>query len=159
MRLAAVAFAAALAVLPLAWGQKPARPAPSPIQFQDVTRAAGINFHLTCGGAEKRYIMESLCGGVAFFDFDNDGWLDIFMVNGSTVADLRHLAQPNFKLYRNTHDGRFADVTARAGFTRGCWAFGVAVGDYDNDGSDDLYVTCLDGGILYHNNGNGTFTD
>jgi hypothetical protein len=156
-RLVAITFAAALAALSPAWGQKPARPAP--LQFQDVTRAAGIDFHLTCGGAEKRYIMESLCGGVAFLDYDNDGWLDIFLVNGSTVADLHHGAQPNFKLYRNTHDGRFTDVTAKAGFTRGCWGFGVAVGDYDNDGFDDLYVTCLDGGILYHNNGNGTFSD
>jgi len=156
--LAAVLLTAALAVLPLAWGQrKPARPAP--IQFQDVTRAAGIDFHLTCGGPEKRYIMESLCGGVAFLDYDNDGWLDIFLANGSTVGDLQRGAQPNFKLYRNRRDGRFADVTAKAGFTRGCWAFGVAVGDYDNDGFDDLYVTCLDGGILYRNNGNGSFTD
>ena len=159
VRLAAVTLAAVLAALPAAWGQKPARPARPPIRFQDVTRAAGINFHLTCGGAEKRYIMESLCGGVAFLDYDSDGGLDIFMVNGSTMADPHRGAQPNFKLYRNTGDGRFADVTAQAGFTRGCWAFGVAVGDYDNDGFDDLYLTCLDGGILYHNNGNGSFTN
>ncbi|MGH9669091.1 MAG: CRTAC1 family protein [Terriglobales bacterium] len=157
--LVAAALAALLLASPLAWGQKPAPPPRAPIQFQDVTRAAGIDFHLTCGGPEKRYIMESLCGGVAFLDFDNDGWLDLFLVNGSTVADLHHGAQPNFKLYRNTRDGRFADVTAKAGFTRGCWAFGVAVGDYDNDGFDDLYVTCLDGGLLYHNNRDGTFTE
>ena len=159
LRLAAAALLAVLTVIPCAGGQKPSRPARPPIQFQDVTRASDIDFHLTCGGPEKLYIMESMCGGVAFLDYDNDGWLDIFMVNGSTVADLHHGAQPNFKLYRNTRDGRFVDVTAQAGFTRGCWGFGVAVGDYDNDGFDDLYVTCLDGGILYHNNGNGTFTD
>ena len=159
LRFAGFTLAAAVAFLPAAFGQTPSRPARPPFQFQDVTRAAGLDFRLTCGGAEKRYIMESLCGGVAFLDYDNDDWLDIFLVNGSTVSDLRHGAQPNFKLYRNTRDGRFADVTAQAGFTRGCWGFGVAVGDYDNDGFDDLYVTCLDGGILYHNNGNGTFTD
>jgi hypothetical protein len=158
-RLLTFVLTLALVYLPAAFGQAGSPRARPPIQFQDVTRAAGINFHLTCGGAEKRYIMESLCGGVAFLDYDNDGWLDIFLVNGSTVSDPHHGAQPNFKLYRNTHDGHFTDVTAQAGFTRGCWAFGVAVGDYDNDGFDDLYLTCLDGGILYHNNGDGTFTD
>jgi hypothetical protein len=158
-RATAIVLVVILTALPAVWGQKAARPAPHPFQFQDVTRAAGIDFHLTCGGPQKRYIMESLCGGVAFLDYDNDGWLDIFMVNGSTVSDLHHGAQPNFKLYHNDHNGHFTDVTARAGFTHGCWAFGVAVGDYDNDGFDDIYITCLDGGILYHNNGDGTFTD
>ena len=157
--LAAVALAAFWLSSSPAWAQKTARPPRAPIEFQDVTRAAGIRFHLTCGGPEKRYIMESLCGGVAFLDFDNDGWLDIFLVNGSTVADLHRGAQPNFQLYRNTRDGRFADVTAKAGFTRGCWAFGVAAGDYDNDGFADLYITCLDGGLLYRNRGDGTFAD
>ena len=156
---AALALAAFWLASSPAWGQKTPLPARAPIGFQDVTRAAGIDFHLTCGGPEKRYIMESLCGGVAFLDFDNDGWLDIFLVNGSTVADLHRGALPNFKLYRNTRDGRFADVTAKAGFSRGCWAFGVAVGDYDNDGFADLYITCLDGGLLYRNRGDGTFAD
>ncbi|HEV2021646.1 MAG TPA: CRTAC1 family protein, partial [Terriglobales bacterium] len=102
VRLAAITLAAALAVLPAAWGQKTSRPTHPSIQFQDVTRASGIDFHLTCGGPEKRYIMESLCGGGAFLDYDNNGWLDIFLANGSTVSDLHHGAQPNFKLYRNT---------------------------------------------------------
>ena len=129
------------------------------ISFSDVTRSSGIDFHLTCGGAEKQFIMESMCGGVAVFDFDNDGWMDIYFVNGSTLEDMRtgkcHLG----KLYRNNHDGTFTDVTAKSGLTHCGWGFGVAVGDYDNDGAEDLYVTYLDGGVLYHNNGDGTFTD
>ncbi len=160
--LAAVALAALWLASSVAWAQKAARPPRASIQFQDVTRAAGIDFRLTCGGPEKGYIMESDCGGLAFLDFDNDGWLDLFLVNGSTVAGMRQAARlggTSFKLYRNTRDGRFADVTARAGFTRGCWGFGVAVGDYDNDGFPDLYVTCLDGGLLYRNQGDGTFAD
>jgi enediyne biosynthesis protein E4 len=128
-------------------------------QFADVTRAAGIDFHLTCGSLEKRYIMESMCGGVAVFDYDNDGWMDIFLVNGSTVEDLRTDKCHASRLYRNNHDGTFTDVSAKAGLTHCGWGFGVAVGDYDNDGWEDLYVTYLDSGVLYHNNHDGSFTD
>jgi hypothetical protein len=131
----------------------------SNIQFVDVTRAAGIDFHLVCGGPEKRYIMESMCGGVAVFDYDNDGWMDIFLVNGSTLEDLKAGKCHPSKLYRNNHDGTFTDVTAKSGINHCGWGFGVAVGDYDNDGNEDLYITYLDGAVLYRNNGNGTFTD
>lgn len=138
---------------------KPSGPAASRPQFVDVTRAAGLDFHLTCGSPEKRYIMESMCGGIAVFDYDNDGWMDIFLVNGSTLPDLRsHTCHPS-KLYRNNQDGAFTDVTAKSGLAHCGWGFGVAVGDYDNDGGEDLYVTYLDGGVLYHNNRDGTFTD
>ncbi|HET7442042.1 MAG TPA: CRTAC1 family protein, partial [Terriglobales bacterium] len=125
----------------------------------DVTRAAGIDFHLTCGGPEKRYIMESMCGGVAVFDYDNDGWMDILLVDGSTLADLKAGKCHASKLYRNNHDGTFTDVSARAGLNHCGWGFGVAVGDYDNDGWEDVYITYLDGGVLYHNNHDGTFSD
>ena len=128
-------------------------------QFVDGTGAAGIDFHLICGSPEKRYIMESMCGGVAVFDYDNDGWMDIFLVNGSTVEDLRAGKCHASKLYRNNHDGTFTDVSAKAGLTHCGWGFGVAVGDYDNDGWEDVYVTYLDGAFLYHNNHDGTFTD
>ncbi len=131
----------------------------SAIAFTDITRAAGIDFHLTCGSAEKQYIMESMCGGVAVFDYDNDGWMDILLVNGSTLEDLQSGKCHSSKLYRNNHDGTFTDVTTKAGLTSCRWGFGVAVGDYDNDGWEDVYITYLDGGVLYHNNGNGTFTD
>ncbi|HUK48880.1 MAG TPA: CRTAC1 family protein [Terriglobales bacterium] len=131
----------------------------SAISLADVTRAAGIDFHLTCGSLEKHYIMETMCGGVAVFDYDNDGWMDIYFVNGSTLDDLRAGKCHTGKLYHNNHDGTYTDVTARSGLTHCGWGFGVAVGDYDNDGWDDLYVTYLNGGILYHNNYDGTFTD
>ena len=127
--------------------------------FEDVTRAAGLDFHLTCGGAEKLYIMESMCGGVAVFDYDNDGWPDIFFVNGSTLEDMKTGKAPTSKLYHNNHDGTFTDVTEKAGLAHRGWCFGAAVGDYDNDGWDDLYITCLNGGFLYKNNGDGTFRD
>ena len=132
---------------------------PPGAQFVDATRAAGIDFHLTCGSPEKRYIMESTCGGVAVFDYDNDGWMDILLVNGSTLEDLRAGKCHASKLYRNNHDGTFTDVSAKAGLTHCGWGFGVAVGDYDNDGWEDVYITYLDGAVLYHNNHDGTFTD
>src|SRR4029077_2354319 len=84
------------------------------VSFVDVTRASGIDFHLTCGSAEKRYIMESMCGGVAVFDFDNDGWMDIFLVNGSTLDDVKAGKCHPSKFYRNNHDGTFTDVSAKA---------------------------------------------
>jgi enediyne biosynthesis protein E4 len=127
--------------------------------FLDVTHASGIDFHLTCGGPQKLYIMESLCGGVAFIDYDNDGWPDIFLVNGSTLEDLKTGKSPASKLYHNNRDGTFTDVTEKAGLAHRGWCMGAAVGDYDNDGWDDLYITCLTGSFLYKNNGDGTFRD
>ncbi len=129
------------------------------ILFSDVTRAAGIDFQLTCGGPQKLYIMESMCGGIAVLDYDNDGWMDVFLVNGSTLEDLKAGKCHPSKLYRNNHDGTFTDVTLKSGINHCGWGFGVAVGDYDNDGNEDLYITYLDGAVLYHNNGDGTFTD
>ncbi len=143
-------------VFPAVRAQKGAPPAPV---FVDVTRAAGIDFHLTCGGSQKLYIMESMCGGVAFIDYDNDGWPDIFLVNGSTLGDLKTNKSPASKLYHNNHDGTFTDVTEQAGLAHRGWCFGAALGDYDNDGWDDLYITCLTGSFLYKNNGDGTFRD
>ena len=113
----------------------------SAISFSDVTRSAGIDFHLTCGSLGKRYIMETMCGGIAVFDYDNDGWMDIFLVNGSTLEDLRSGKCHPSKLYRNNHDGTFADVSSKASLNHCGWGFGAAVGDYDNDGWEDLYVT------------------
>jgi len=129
------------------------------ISFADVTPAAGIDFHLTCGGPEKLYIMDSICGGVAVFDYDNDGWADIFLVNGSEIGDFRAGKCHPAKLYHNNRNGTFTDVTAKSGIDHCGWGFGAAVGDYDNDGNDDLYITYLNGAVLYRNNGDGTFTD
>ena len=138
---------------------KPRSQTETTVAFTDITRAAGIDFHLTCGGAEKLYIMESMCGGIAVFDYDNDGWMDILLVNGSTLEDMRAAKCHTSKLYRNNHDGTFKDVSAQAGLNACRWGFGVAVGDYDNDDFEDVYITYLDGGALYRNNGNGTFVD
>ncbi len=129
------------------------------LRFEDITRAAGIDFQPVCGTPDKRYIMDSLCGGVAFFDYDNDGWMDILLVNGSTLEDMKAGKCHSSKLYHNNHDGTFSDVTAKSGLAHCGWGFGVAVGDYDNDGWEDVYITDLKGGRLYHNNGDGTFTD
>ncbi len=149
------------------WAQtKPARHAraltpaqASPLRFADVTAAAGLDFHLNCGTPDKRYVMDSLCGGVAFFDYDNDGWMDILLVNGSTLADLKSGMCHSSKLYHNNQDGTFTDVTAKSGLAHCGWGFGVAVGDYDNDGWEDVYITDLKGGKLYHNQHDGTFAD
>ena len=129
------------------------------LRFQDITRAAGIDFQPACGTADKLYIMDSLCGGVAFFDYDNDGWMDILLVNGSTLPDLKADKCHASKLYHNNHDGTFTDVTARSGLAHCGWGFGVAIGDYDNDGWEDVYITDLKGGALYRNNRDGSFTD
>ena len=129
------------------------------IVLSDVTATSGIDFRLTCGGAGKRYIMESMCGGVAIFDYDNDGWMDIYFVEGSTLEDIRSGKCHTGKLYHNNHDGTFTDVTAKSGLNHCGWGFGVAVGDYDNDGWEDIYITYLDRGVLYHNNHDGTFAD
>ena len=112
------------------------------------------------GGIDtKRYIIETTGTGVAIFDYDNDGWPDIFVVNGTTLDPLPGREQPTSHLYRNNHDGTFTDVTEKAGLRHTGWGQGVCVGDYDNDGFEDLYVTYYGRNVLYHNNGDGTFTD
>ena len=139
------------------------RPKPSgrvfPVSFVDVAAAAGLTAPQIAGGAEQKYILESMGSGVAFLDFDNDGWPDIFLVNGSRFAGFPKGQEPTNHLYRNNHDGTFADVTAKAGLLRSGWGQGVSVGDYDNDGFDDLFVTYWGHNVLYHNNRDGTFTD
>jgi hypothetical protein len=133
----------------------------APVFFTDVTARTGMQrFQHRSGTAEKRYILEAPSGGVALFDYDNDGWLDVYFVNGSTFAALKGEEKaPRAALFHNNRDGTFTDVTDRAGVANERWGFGVAAGDYDNDGREDLYVTNFGRNRLYHNNGNGTFTD
>ena len=104
------------------------------------------------GGKDtKKYIIETTGTGVAIFDYDNDGWPDIFLVNGTTLEGFPAGKAPTNHLYRNNHDGTFTDVTAKAGLTATGWGQGVCVGDYDNDGWEDLYVTYYGKNRLYHN--------
>jgi enediyne biosynthesis protein E4 len=133
-----------------------------PVVFVDVSREAGLTaWHYSGGTPQKAYIVESLGGGVALLDYNNDGWLDIYIVNGMTYDAMTGKAEaPHAALFRNNHDGTFTNVAAEAGVTNDRWGVGVAVGDFDNDGWPDLYVTNIAGGNrLYHNNHDGTFTD
>ena len=112
------------------------------------------------GTPEKRFILESIGSGVALLDYDHDGWLDIYLVNGSTEDALQgKAAPPQAALFHNNHDGTFTNVTEHAGVGNGRWGFGVAIADYDNDGWPDIYVTNYGKNRLYHNNHDGTFTD
>jgi hypothetical protein len=127
---------------------------------RDIAHEAGLDFLQVCGGdTSKKYIIETSGSGVAFFDYDNDGWLDIFLVNGSSFDLSSTTRHPANKLYRNNRDGTFTDVTEKAGLSRSGWGQGVCVGDYDNDGFDDLFVTYWGENVLYRNNGDGTFTE
>ena len=128
--------------------------------FTDEAEKAGLVMKNVFGGADtKKYIIETTGTGVAIFDYDNDGWPDIFIVNGTTLEGLPSSIAPTSHLYHNNHDGTFTDVTDKAGLRHTGWGQGVCVGDYDNDGFEDLYVTYFGKNVLYHNNGNGTFSD
>ncbi len=133
----------------------------APVVFADITRAAGLEkFRHKSGGSEKSTILETPGSGVALLDYDNDGWLDIYLLNGSTFAALKGKeAAPRAMLFHNNHDGTFTDVTDKAGVANERWGFGVVVGDYDNDGWPDIYVSNFGKNRLYHNNHDGTFTD
>ncbi len=132
-----------------------------PVVFEDTAAKAGLTaWRHTMGTPEKAQILETVGSGVALLDYDNDGWLDIYLVNGSTVdAENGKTKAPHAALFHNNRDGTFTDVAAKAGVTNDRWGFGVAVGDYDNDGWPDLYVTNFGKNRLYHNNHDGTFTD
>jgi hypothetical protein len=132
-----------------------------PIVFQDIAEKAGLTkWRHVMGTPQKNFILETVGSGVALLDYDNDGWLDIYLVNGSTYDGMSGKASPpHAALFHNNHDGTFTDVAQQAGVTNERWGFGVAVGDYDNDGWPDLYVTNFGKNRLYHNNHDGTFTD
>ena len=133
----------------------------APVVFVDIAKQAGLDkFHHRSGGPQKATILETPGSGVALFDYDNDGWLDIYLLNGSTFPALKGKEPaPRAMLFHNNHDGTFTDVTDKAGVANERWGFGVAVADYDNDGWPDIYVANYGKNRLYHNNHDGTFTD
>ncbi len=165
-------IALASAVVPVATSQrqnppptaqvpKPSANAAAGVSFVDVTKAAGLGgFRFVSGAPAKDYIIEATGAGCAFVDYDNDGWLDIYLVNASTLDALRGKAKaPRAALYHNNRDGSFADVTDKTGVANERWGQGVCAGDFDNDGWEDLYVTNYGKNRLYRNNGDGSFTD
>jgi hypothetical protein len=136
-------------------------PGTSPVQYFDVAQQAGLHVPNVWGGIDhKRVIIETKGSGIAFFDYDNDGWLDIYLTNGNRLDAHWPSGQvPTTHLYKNNRDGTFTDMTEKSGIARSGWQTGVCVGDYDNDGWDDLFCTFWGRNILFHNNGDGTFTD
>jgi hypothetical protein len=135
--------------------------AESPVQFVNVAREAGLTIPNVWGGTDrKRYIIEAKGSGIAFFDYDQDGWIDLYLTNGMRFGEKWAPGQePTSHLYKNNRDGTFTDVTGKSGLARTGWQTGVCVGDYDNDGWDDLFCCFWGHNILFHNNGDGTFTD
>ena len=154
-----MSVACALTILTMA-GSSPEKKSKSSggIKFEDVTASAGIRFTHNNGAFGKKWLPETMGSGVAFLDYDNDGWQDILMVNGADWAGhvKRHTT---LALYHNNHDGTFTDVTRKAGLAVEMYGMGVAVGDFNNDGYDDIFITALGQNHLFRNNGDGTFTD
>jgi enediyne biosynthesis protein E4 len=161
-------FATSVLVLAAAQAVQPANSGGViPGRFSDITTAAGVRFQHVAPHTSRKYLLETMAPGVALFDFDNDGRLDIFVTNGAPLADPtpkgtipRKTGPEDWnRLYHQKPDGTFEDVTEKAGLQGVGYGMGVAVGDYDNDGYEDLFVTAYGENRLYHNNGNGTFTD
>ncbi|MBV8114876.1 MAG: CRTAC1 family protein [Silvibacterium sp.] len=132
-----------------------------PVVFEDITQKSELaTWHHTMGNPNKKFIIEANGSGVGLIDYDNDGWLDIYLVNGSTEDAINgKAAPPHAALFHNNHDGTFTDVAAKAGVTNDRWGFGVAIGDFDNDGWPDIFVANYGKNRLYRNNHDGTFTD
>ena len=151
--------------------QAPARPAPkgipSPVigtplgvQFVDVAKQAGLNIPTIFGGEHRnKYLLETTGCGAAFFDYDHDDWLDIFLVNGWRLEGFPKGREPVCHLFKNNRDGTFTDVTLKSGLARSGWGQACCVGDYNNDGWNDLFVSYYGQNALFRNNGNGTFTE
>lgn len=130
------------------------------VTFVNVARESGLNAKTIFGGEHKnKFLLETTGCGVAFYDYDNDGWLDIYIVNGTRLEGFPEGHEPSSHLFKNNRDGTFTDVTVKAGLGHTGWGQAVCIGDYDNDGFDDLFTTYFGKNVLYHNNGDGTFTD
>jgi hypothetical protein len=128
-------------------------------QFTDIAKQAGIAFHHINGASPEKHLVETMGSGAVFFDYDGDGWIDIFLVDGGSIADPALDKRARHRLYHNRGNGTFEDVTDRSGIQHQAYGMGACAGDYDGDGHPDLYITSYGPSVLYHNNGNGTFTD
>jgi enediyne biosynthesis protein E4 len=155
MRYVIIIVALGLTALRLATA--PTSPA---IRFENITAKSGVNFITRNSPTPNKNQIETMVAGVALLDYDGDGWLDIYLVNGAAIPSLRKESPAYWnRLYRNNHDGTFTDVTERAGLAGAGYGMGVAIGDYDNDGRPDIFLANVTGNQLFHNNGDGTFTD
>ena len=152
-----------LMALFVSWLATPGQPEvmnPPQVTFTDVAQQAGLNFLNVSGGLKtKRYLLETTGNGLAWIDYDRDGYPDLFLVTGTTLEGFPAGQEPTNRLFHNNGDGTFTDVTEKAGLAHSGWGQGACVGDYDNDGWDDLFVTYYGKNLLYHNNGDGTFTE
>lgn len=135
--------------------------APSATIFQDIALRAGISTEIVSGGPKKNYVLEVNGSGACWIDYDDDGWIDLYLVNGATLAQLQGKMpqRTTNHLYRNNHDGTFTDITLKAGVPGGGWGFGCVAADFDNDGRTDLFITNFGPNVLYRNRGDGTFSD
>ena len=137
-----------------------AQSAPPSIRFEEIAAKSGLRFTTNNSPTANKNQIETMVAGVALFDYDGDGWLDIYLVNGAAIPSLQK-DSPKYwnRLFHNNHDGTFTDITEKAGLASAGYGMGVAVGDYDNDGRPDIFVANVTGNQLFHNNGDGTFTD
>src|SRR3974390_183298 len=135
-------------------------PVSSPINVEEIAGKAGLRFVTQNSPTANKNQVETMVAGVGLLDYDGDGYLDIYLVNGAAIPSLKKESPAYWnRLFRNNHDGTFTDVTEKAGVAGSGYGMGVAVGDYDNDGRPDLFLANVNGNQLFHNNGNGTFTD
>jgi len=152
------------ALFPFGWNRSAAVQSVAPdefkVSFANVAQTAGLTHKTIYGDEQKnKYLLETTGSGVAWFDYDNDGWLDLFFVNGTRLSGIAKGQEPTNRLYKNNRNGTFTDVTVKSGLARSGWGQAVCIGDYDNDGWDDLFISYFGKNALYKNNGNGTFTD
>src|SRR5262245_39382257 len=137
----------------------PAGAAEPVIRFTDITRDAGLSFHHVNGASPDKYLVETMGSGGLFFDYDNDGWIDLLLVDGGSLADPAVARKARHRLYHNRGNGTFEDVTTASGIRHHEYGMGACAGDYDNDGWIDLYLTNFGANVLYRNRGDGSFAD
>src|SRR5712691_3531657 len=156
---AASARQAVALLLAVMWGLPLGGAAPPEVSFTDVTSSANVAFTHVNGASPDKHLPETLGSGGAFVDLDADGWVDIFLVDGGSIADPQVARRAQPRVLRNRRNGTFEDVTAKSGIRQRGYGMGVCAGDYDNDGHVDLYVTGVESNVLYRNRGDFTFTD